>query len=160
VGSLSVKFGAEVLLHGQPLAVMVDLAAPTADTEEVFEVIEAVEQATGGEVDEEPDQADHEGASDDAAPLETRRSAVEDVGEVEKLRGPSKGNQDGEADVLLDEDRAGVGASGAGHVEGELDDACFEINGGAERAVDAGLQCFRPKCRGVKPSHNRSSILR
>lgn len=88
VGGFGVKFGIEIFFHRHPLVVVANLAAPAADAQIFFEMMQAQKQPSRERVHPKPnDQNDH-GAQDGAIPIGHERLAEKILRDMQQFRDP------------------------------------------------------------------------
>ncbi len=63
------KPGIEIILQLQPLVIVANLPTPTANPQEFFEVMQALEQPAREEINPGPDQKYHDGSKDRPVPV-------------------------------------------------------------------------------------------
>ena len=91
------ELGIEIFFHGQPFVLVTDFAAPTADEEKIFEIIQAFEQAAGRQVDPGPNQQDHDSSDHRAMPTGDKGFVKYQMGKVRCLGKPAEPDEKGEA---------------------------------------------------------------
>lgn len=75
VGGFGGEFGIEIIFHRHPFAVVLHLAAPTANAQIFFEMMQSLEQPPHEHVHPQPNQSDDDGAEKGAVPIRLERFA-------------------------------------------------------------------------------------
>jgi hypothetical protein len=104
MGGVHFELGVEIFFHRQPFVLVTDFAAPTADEEKIFEIIQAFEQAAGRHVDPGPDQREHDSPNHRAVPTADKRFVKYQMGKVRCLGKPAETDEKGEAAGFNPED--------------------------------------------------------
>ena len=104
MGGVHFELGVEIFFHRQPFVLVTDFAAPTADEEKIFEIIQAFEQAAGRHVDPGPDQREYDSPNHRAVPTADKRFVKYQMGKVRGLGKPAETDEKGEAAGLDPED--------------------------------------------------------
>ena len=104
MGSARGELGIEVSFHLEPLAVMANFAAPTAHTQEIFEVMETLEQPPRGQVNPNPDEHNDQSAKQGAAPVGSERFTENEMGNTGDFREPGKTDDQRKAKSFNPED--------------------------------------------------------
>jgi hypothetical protein len=98
------ELGIKIFFHRQPFVLVTDFAAPTADEEKIFEIIQAFEQAARRHVDPGPDQQEHGSPNQRAVPTGDKRFVKYQMGKVRGLGKPAETDEKGEGAGFNPED--------------------------------------------------------
>ena len=103
------EFRVEILLQGEPVSIMADLATPAANPQKFFQMMQPFQQPSGRPMDPGPDQGDHNGSQKRPVPIGGEGLVEKKMGNSRDFGQPRKHNQDREAERFNPED--GVGSS-------------------------------------------------
>lgn len=93
VRGLGIEFRIEKLFHLQPLAVVINLPAPTANVQKTFQVMQSLKQPPRCIVHPKPNANDDDCPEEGAMPIRCEVFAENQVRKSEHFREPGKHNE-------------------------------------------------------------------
>ena len=96
--------GAEIILQFQPLIMVANLPAPTANPQVSFEMMQAFEQPAREEINPGPNQKHHDRTQDRPVPIGNEGLTKKVMGNFEYFRQPRKRDKDRKANRLNPQD--------------------------------------------------------
>jgi len=91
------EFGTEILLQFEPLAIATHLAAPTANPQELFQIVQALQQPPRGHMDPGPDQQNYQSPQRGPVPIRGKWLSENKMWNPDRFRQPCQQDQNREA---------------------------------------------------------------